>query len=171
MAVFTDYDLPPEVMTYFNKSTTGPIPGGHGWSTEHNDYNVAVRKLFDNYLKKNNICSKKMTIPQAEQFIKLIKRSKNPHIKSFLDKIHNSIKKNGGKPWSVVRRGSRLKVLRGVGVIGLFSTVLNAKNIEKRANERGIDYWQQATEEQLGVESQLDKNKPYDSKNNPIGYI
>jgi hypothetical protein len=91
-SLFKNAGLPRNVKKFFNKQTTGKIPGGHGWSKAHKDYNIAVDKLWNQYLKKNKINPANMTMDQARDFVKAVKKSKAKSIKSFLWGINQAQK-------------------------------------------------------------------------------
>jgi hypothetical protein len=99
-------DLSPDAQKVFKDNTTGDIPGGHGWSKEHSDYNKAVDDELQKYIEEKGICpNNPMTKEQAEDFLKQIKNSDRPEIKNFLDDIaqkqgsggsSNNNQQNGG---------------------------------------------------------------------------
>ena len=107
--IFENMGFPTEVVKFFEKQTTGKIPGGHGWSRAHKEYNAAVKELVDNYLTKKNIKTACMTIDEAEDLLKQVKGSNLKTIKAFL--------------WGIEKaqiEGSPLRLL-GVGGIGVTS--------------------------------------------------
>jgi len=128
-------DLPDEVAKYFDKQTTGKIPGGHGWSKEHKAYNQEIMKLLDDFLKKNNICRKTIDVDHAKEFLELVKRSKNIKISNFLAAI---AKKTG----------------RVIGVAGTTVGIVDDLLVLQRANESGNSYAEQ-------VEIEMSRMGPY----------
>jgi predicted RND superfamily exporter protein len=107
--IFENMGFSTEVVKFFNKQTTGAIPGGHGWSKAHSEYNAAVKKFVKNYLKKNNIKAACMTLDEAMDLLKRVKRSKAKAIKAFL--------------WGIKQaqiNGTKVSYL-GLGIVGYTS--------------------------------------------------
>lgn len=99
--VFKNLDLPAEAFDIFNKTTSGKLPGGHGWSKAHKAYNEAVQQLMESWLKNGNIDPTKMSAKQAEDFLDALSKSNNPAIKNFIKEIEKQagkklLKKGGG---------------------------------------------------------------------------
>ncbi|WP_460227958.1 hypothetical protein, partial [Aurantivibrio infirmus] len=99
--VFKNMGLPSDAHKIFNKTTTGPLPGGHGWSKEHRQYNQAVQEAMDSWLKDKGIDPKKMSSSQASDFLDHLSKSNDPRIKNFIDKLAKQagkslLKKTGG---------------------------------------------------------------------------
>jgi len=98
-----------EAANIFNRFTTGgPIPGDvhKGYPKAHREYSAAVKELWESYLREKGIDPKKMTPAEAREFLDKILRSKDPRIKSYLDKIYKALGKN--RPKSLTG-GSRYK--------------------------------------------------------------
>ena len=98
-AVYGRFALPADAKNVFNRATTGPIPGGHGWDKPHADYSRAVSEHMDDWIRRNNIDPSKMTSQQADDFLAEISKSKDPRISGFI----KSLEKKMGK--SLLRKG------------------------------------------------------------------
>ncbi len=91
-AVYKKFGFSQEALHVFSKHTTGPIPGGHGWSKAHADYSKAVEKLLRAHLKKTGINPAEMTKEQAKALVDMVKRSRAKAIANFLGPIMNAIR-------------------------------------------------------------------------------
>ena len=111
--VFKNMGFPKDVVKFFNKQTTGKIPGGHGWSKAHKQYNAAVQKLVNQYIKKNGITPCLMDLGEAQDLLKKVKKSKGKAIKSFLFGIKEAQK-----------AGSKMFLL-GAGVSSVDAAIRN----------------------------------------------
>lgn len=78
----------PEAARVFANALTGTDPG-HCYDAAHRRYNRAVRKLFQNWLKKHKIDPAKMTRDEALRFVNAVLSSTNNDIKGFLQQIAN----------------------------------------------------------------------------------
>jgi hypothetical protein len=71
----------------FDEGVIGPLtaPGeqAHNMSGGHGDYNRAVRKLWDDYLKETSIDPNKITKGEAEEFLSRIRRCPDPDVRNF----------------------------------------------------------------------------------------
>lgn len=88
---FRNTPMSKEAFKVFNDATTGPIPGGHGWSKEHAAYSQAVGELWNNWIKARGIDPSQMTARQAEDFLTAIQKSDDPAIRNFLKGIAEKI--------------------------------------------------------------------------------
>ena len=76
---------------FFNGAVTGDFGELHGWDKAHSEYNKGVQDLWD----KKNYDPSTMTKQQAEDFVKEIKKSKDPRIDNFKRTIINKCIKFG----------------------------------------------------------------------------
>jgi len=86
-----DPNLSPAAREVFNRNVTGELPGGHGWSMEHSQYNTGVKELYDRWLRQNNIDPRTMTPKQAEDFVREVKRCPDPRVANFRNSIIRQI--------------------------------------------------------------------------------
>ena len=100
----------------FERTTTGPIPGGHAFDRAHRQYNQQVIKMWKAWISKNEIQPSRMTVTQAKQFIQMVKRLKHPAIRTFLQcinqKIGGQVIKKGGN--RLLKQGGK-RLLKKVG--------------------------------------------------------
>ena len=72
----------------FEKATTGPLPkGSHYNDTAHRKYTKAVKKLIEDKLKKWKKDKGALTKNEAKKLVRIVKGSKIPAIRGFLDKF------------------------------------------------------------------------------------
>jgi hypothetical protein len=76
-------DLSPDARKVFNDTFSGWYGELHPWSKPHAEYNQAVTELW----AKNHYNSSKMTKKDAEDFVKQVKKSRDPRIAKFRDEI------------------------------------------------------------------------------------
>jgi hypothetical protein len=88
-AVFRKLPLKPETMQVFENARTGPLQAGrHGWSSEHAEYNRAVKETLQQFLDKNGIKPEEMTPVQAKDFVYEVIGSRDPRIRELNLKIY-----------------------------------------------------------------------------------
>ncbi len=77
----------------FKNATTGKIPSNieHNYNAAHRLYSASVESAMREWMNANKIDSTTMTVAQANEFIELVKTSKNPLIKDFLGNIAKHI--------------------------------------------------------------------------------
>jgi RHS repeat-associated protein len=90
-SIYNSANLRADTWQVFEDATSGAVPGGHGWSKEHDQYNRAVREMWDKWLHKNGIAPINMTPDQAREFLEMVASSKDPRILALLRKIEKSI--------------------------------------------------------------------------------
>lgn len=81
--VYKQFDLSKDARYVFKNST---VPTRvHYYDTGHRKYSAAVKNLVENFLKKNNINPREMTLGQAQECVEEVKKSKAADIKNYLD--------------------------------------------------------------------------------------
>jgi RHS repeat-associated protein len=90
-AIYNNAALPAETLKVFDEATSGPIPGGHGWSKEHKQYSDAVGDMWNEWIRKNGIDPTRMTPDRAREFLDMVASSNDPRISGFLNSIEKSI--------------------------------------------------------------------------------
>jgi len=88
VSLFSKLPISKEVKRIFNKATTGPIPGGHDFSTPHRIYNAEVNDLFDQFVKRRGIKPCDLTVEDAQDFVKIVKANRRKGIRLFLQAIN-----------------------------------------------------------------------------------
>jgi RHS repeat-associated protein len=85
--IWKNLPLSPEARKVFKEGVIGPLkaPGepGHNMGGGHDQYNKAVRELWDNYLKEKNLKPETLAKRDAEYFLNRIRRCPNPDIRDF----------------------------------------------------------------------------------------
>jgi hypothetical protein len=81
--------LSPETRNVFDEASSGPLADAtvNSWTTEHRNYNDAVREAFRIFLAQNGITPDRMTPDQAREFLAEVFRSNDPRILEFNLKI------------------------------------------------------------------------------------
>lgn len=84
------YDFSPEVLAVFEAETTGQLkdPTSNRYDDMHRKYNKAVEEKLDQFLERNNITSREMTPDHAKSFADEIKKSSDPRIRQFNQRIY-----------------------------------------------------------------------------------
>jgi hypothetical protein len=89
----------------FEQEATGPLSGGpHRWSTEHSEYNDAVKEHLEKFLERNKLAPEQMMPDHARQFATEIKTSSDPRIRAFnmrimMREIMFQLRSRGRGPW------------------------------------------------------------------------
>ena len=98
-----DPNLSSPAREVFERSKTGPIPGGHNFGEGHSGYNKGVKELWDKHLLDNRIDPSKMTGKQAEDFVSKVKGCDDPRVRNFNLRIYNKFIKDGFRRMPAVR--------------------------------------------------------------------
>lgn len=83
------YKFSDDVLKTFDRATTGHLndPTTNVFDKVHRAYNKAVEEALDDFIKRNNISEGKMTSHQADKFVDEVKKSRDPRIRSLLNRI------------------------------------------------------------------------------------
>jgi hypothetical protein len=106
-------DLSDDARKVFWKETTGDV-GRHDYSKPHPEYNKAVKENWDKWIKGKD--QSKLSEDQAKKFVDLIKNSKDPRIKNYLDKLHDIAKERAEK--KLARTGAK-RIVKKIPVVGI----------------------------------------------------
>ncbi|MBN2131247.1 MAG: hypothetical protein JW741_17235, partial [Sedimentisphaerales bacterium] len=119
-------DLSQQAKDVFKKAITGPLDqrfaAHRGYSGAHRVYSSAVETLWNEWKQGKDLA--KLTAKEADEFVKAIRTSRKPAIKTFLKAVHRAA---GGAPGgsgaaaaagAAARGGILGKAVRGVGSVG-----------------------------------------------------
>jgi hypothetical protein len=83
--VYDKLPLSPDTRKVFDDAKTGRLSDSRSnkYDTSHRLYNDAVKELFDEFIKRNQIQLEQMTPDQARQFLGEVLGSRNPRIRNF----------------------------------------------------------------------------------------
>jgi hypothetical protein len=101
-AIWDQPNLSPEARKVFNNYTSGQYGEPHLWSQPHAEYNRGVQELWD----KQRYNAARMTKEDAEDFIKQVKRSRDPRIAPFRNMIERKVKEYGRRFGAKLREGN-----------------------------------------------------------------
>jgi hypothetical protein len=78
-------DLPPETRRYFNERLTPPLaPRSHAFDSGHQAYNQAVKQAFQDYMARNNLRSRDVSLEHARAFADSLYRHPDSRISGYL---------------------------------------------------------------------------------------
>jgi hypothetical protein len=90
-SIYRNLPLQPETRKAFDDASTGRLHAEpHRWSEGHREYNEAVRERLGQFLNSNNTTPERMTPDQARDFVKEVRSSKDPRIRSFNLRIYRN---------------------------------------------------------------------------------
>ncbi len=113
-AIWWDLPLRTSVRRILDDAVTGPIPYGHDY-TQHSAYSRTVQGMWDTYLSKHNITPQTMSDAQAHRFVYAVRKSRNPIIRSYLNRF---VTQRFSARASIQRSLARLSGVRINGVLG-----------------------------------------------------
>jgi len=86
--IFAKLLLKSETRRVFEDAVTGKLaPGAHGWDIEHRAYNKAVESLLNTFMREKDITAEDMTPDDAREFLGMVRRSSNPLIRDFNQRL------------------------------------------------------------------------------------
>ena len=118
-SIFRRAGLPANVVSFFDRAVTGPVPGGHNY-TGHGIYNRAVKSMWDDWLAARKINPAQMSVSEAREFVTMVRTSNNSNIRTLLDGITYQFVRlaatRAGVASQISRGISATKPLRGIGI-------------------------------------------------------